>query len=31
VSRLRDRPVVDRLIERLPDVELHVVGPPAKR
>ena len=31
VSRLRDRPVVDRLIERLPDIELHVVGPPAKR
>ena len=31
LSRLRDRPVVDRLIERLPDVELHVVGPPPKR
>jgi two-component system sensor histidine kinase KdpD len=29
--RLRERPIVDRLIERLPDVELHVVGPPENR
>jgi two-component system sensor histidine kinase KdpD len=29
--RLRERPIVDRLIERLPDVELHVVGPPESR
>jgi two-component system sensor histidine kinase KdpD len=28
LKRLRERPLVDRLIERLPDVELHVVGPP---
>ena len=27
LSRLRERPIVDRLIERLPEVELHVVGP----
>jgi two-component system sensor histidine kinase KdpD len=27
LKRLRERPLVDRLIERLPDVELHVVGP----
>jgi two-component system sensor histidine kinase KdpD len=27
LKRLRERPIVDRLIERLPDVELHVVGP----
>jgi two-component system sensor histidine kinase KdpD len=26
LKRLRARPLVDRLIERLPDVELHVVG-----
>jgi two-component system sensor histidine kinase KdpD len=26
LTRLRGRPLVDRLIERLPDVELHVVG-----
>ena len=25
--RLRERPIVDRLIERLPELELHVVGP----
>ncbi len=31
LSRVRDRPIIDRLIERLPDVELHVVGPPSKR
>jgi two-component system sensor histidine kinase KdpD len=31
MKRLRERPLVDRLIERLPDVELHVVGPPASR
>jgi two-component system sensor histidine kinase KdpD len=29
LKRLRERPLVDRLIERLPDVELHVVGPPS--
>ena len=28
LRRLRERPLVDRLVERLPDVELHVVGPP---
>jgi two-component system sensor histidine kinase KdpD len=27
LRRLRERPVVDRLIERLPDVEIHLVGP----
>jgi two-component system, OmpR family, sensor histidine kinase KdpD len=27
LKRLRERPLVDRLIERLPDVEMHVVGP----
>jgi two-component system sensor histidine kinase KdpD len=27
LTRLRERPIVDRLIERLPEVELHVVGP----
>ena len=26
LRRLRERPLVDRLIERLPDVEMHVVG-----
>ena len=26
LKRLRERPVVDRLIERLPDMEVHVVG-----
>jgi two-component system, OmpR family, sensor histidine kinase KdpD len=26
LQRLRERPLVDRLLERLPDVELHVVG-----
>ncbi len=26
LRRLRERPLVDRLIERLPDVEFHVVG-----
>ena len=31
LSRVRDRPLVDRLIERLPEVELHVVGQPPKR
>jgi two-component system sensor histidine kinase KdpD len=31
LKRLRERPLVDRLIEGLPDVELHVVGPPANR
>lgn len=31
LSRVRDRPLVDRLLERLPDVELHVIGPPSKR
>jgi len=27
LKRLTERPLVDRLIERLPDVEVHVVGP----
>ena len=27
LARFRERAVVDRLIERLPDVEIHVVGP----
>jgi two-component system sensor histidine kinase KdpD len=31
LKRLRERPLVDRLIERLPDVELHVVGPANSR
>jgi two-component system sensor histidine kinase KdpD len=31
LKRLRERPIVDRLIERLPDVELHVVGPAGVR
>ncbi len=31
LRRLRERPLVDRLIELLPDVELHVVGPPRSR
>jgi two-component system sensor histidine kinase KdpD len=31
LRRLRERPIVDRLIERLPDVELHIVGPPESR
>lgn len=31
LKRLRERPLVDRLIERLPDVEVHVVGPPVQR
>jgi two-component system sensor histidine kinase KdpD len=31
LRRLRERSLVDRLIERLPDVELHVVGAPMKR
>ena len=26
LTRLRERPLVDRLIERLPDVEVHIVG-----
>jgi two-component system sensor histidine kinase KdpD len=26
LARIRERPLVDRLLERLPDVELHVVG-----
>ena len=26
LKRLRERPIVDRLIERLPEVEVHVVG-----
>ena len=30
-ERVRDRPLVDRLIEQLPDVELHVVGAQPKR
>ena len=28
VRRLIDRPLADRLIERMPDVELHVVAAP---
>jgi two-component system sensor histidine kinase KdpD len=28
LKRLRERPLVDRLLERLPDVEMHVVAPP---
>jgi two-component system sensor histidine kinase KdpD len=28
LQRLRERPLIDRLLEQLPDVELHVVGPP---
>jgi two-component system, OmpR family, sensor histidine kinase KdpD len=31
LKRLRERPLVDRLIEQLPEVELHVVGPPKNR
>jgi K+-sensing histidine kinase KdpD len=31
LKRLRERPLVDCLIERLPDVELHVVGPARTR
>jgi len=31
LKRLRERPIVDRLIERLPDVEVHLVGPPRRR
>jgi len=31
LKRLRERPLVDRLVELLPDVELHVVGPPRSR
>jgi two-component system sensor histidine kinase KdpD len=31
MRRVRERPLVDRLIERLPDVELHVVGAPPNR
>jgi two-component system sensor histidine kinase KdpD len=31
LKRLRERPLVDRLIERLPDLEVHVVGPPTSR
>ena len=31
LSRFRERAVVDRLIERLPEVELHVVGPGERR
>ncbi len=31
LKRLRERSIVDRLIERLPDVELHVVGADAPR
>ena len=31
LKRLRERPLVDRLIERLPEVELHVVGPAKRR
>jgi K+-sensing histidine kinase KdpD len=32
IGRLRERPLVDRLLERLPDVEVHVVGPgPSRR
>jgi two-component system sensor histidine kinase KdpD len=27
LKRLRERPIVDRLIERLPEIEVHVVGP----
>ena len=31
VARLRRRPLADRLLERLPDVELHIVGPASGR
>jgi two-component system sensor histidine kinase KdpD len=31
LKRLLERPLVDRLIDRLPDVELHVVGAGARR
>ncbi len=31
IGLLRQRPLTDRLIERLPDVELHVVGPGSAR
>jgi two-component system sensor histidine kinase KdpD len=31
VARLRRRPLADRLIERLPDVELHLIGPASGR
>jgi two-component system sensor histidine kinase KdpD len=31
LKRLRERSLVDRLIERLPDVEIHVVGPSRHR
>jgi two-component system sensor histidine kinase KdpD len=31
LKRLRERPLVDRLIERLPEVELHIVGPPKSK
>ena len=30
LKRLRERPLVDRLLERLPDVELHLVGASAR-
>ena len=31
LGRLRERPLVDRLVERLPDVELHVVAAGTQR
>jgi two-component system sensor histidine kinase KdpD len=31
LGRLRERPLTDRLIERLPDVEVHLVGPGSTR
>lgn len=31
LKRIRERPLVDRLLERLPDLELHVVGPARNR
>jgi two-component system, OmpR family, sensor histidine kinase KdpD len=31
LKRLRERPLVDRLIERLPDLEIHVVGAKSAR
>ncbi len=30
LRRLRERPLVDELLEQLPDVEVHVVGPPPR-
>ena len=31
MTRLRQRPLADRVLERLPDVEVHLVGPPSHR